>query len=550
MFYACCFWIWGNQRNEEEVKREFWKLFLIKTIMLSRKNVNFKNTSKAFRRAIIHLFIPAKDPIYIYIYLGIITSLAIILRLYFIDNPIGYDEAYTFIKFSSKPFKFALADYHAPNNHILNSLLIGMAYRLIGNHLWIVRIPAFIASVLSVPMAFIAGRRFFKAHQALAASVILAVSQTFILNAVNGRGYSLIILFSLLLANLAGILVKEESRPALIAYAFTGALGFYTIPIFLYPMAGISLWVVVTYLTEAESWQNRWRKLWIFIITCAASGVMTLILYSPVIIFGTGFESLVSNEIVKSQTWNSFVENFTTRSKNTWLNWMLYASPLMNQVLGAGFLISLAFYRKLSNQKLPMQLFLVLGAGVMILLQKVASFPRVWGYLEMFYLFFSATGLAWIVSKALARIWRKDIGEKILSSVVLLIALVVFTNITIKTQNKQTLANRANSSEFYMADYIANHLSDKDTIVAVAPIDIQIAYYLLIDGIPYKVFYQRDHPVQIENALVLVRTRGEYNINTLQKVLDFYELTGSLDVDAGNLAFDYGPLFIYSIPSN
>ena len=424
-----------------------------------------------------------------------------------------------------------------------------MAYRLIGNHLWIVRVPAFIASVLGVPMAFIAGRRFFKAHQALAASVILAVSQTFILNAVNGRGYSLIILFSLLLANLAGILVKEGSRSALIAYAITGALGFYTIPIFLYPMAGISLWVVITYLTEAEPWQNRWRKLRIFMITCVASGIMTIILYSPVIIFGTGFESLVSNDIVKSQTWNTFVENFTARSKNTWLNWMFYASPLINQVLGVGFLISLVFYRKLSNQRLPMQFFLVLGAGIMILLQKVASFPRVWGYLEMFYLFFSATGLAWIASEILARIWRKDIREKILSSLVLLIALVVFTNITIKTQNKQTQANRANASEFYMADYIANHILDKDTIVAVAPVDIQIAYYLLIDGVPYEVFYQRDHPAQIENALVLVRTRGEYNINTLQKVLDFYQLTDSLDVDAGNLVFDYGPLFIYSIPS-
>ena len=53
----------------------------------------------------------------------------------------------------------------------------------------------------------------------------------------------------------------------------------------------------------------------------------------------------------------------------------------------------------------------------------------------------------------------------------------------------------------------------------------------------------------MENAFVLVRTRGEYNINTLEKVLDFYELNDSLDVDAGNLVFDYGPLFVYSIPA-
>ena len=517
--------------------------------MFKRKDIYSQDIIRAFRGALVHLFVPAKDPVYIYISLGIVTFLAVVLRLYYVGYPIGYDEAYTFVRFSSKPFKFILADYHAPNNHILNSLLIGIVYRMIGNHLWIVRVPAFIASVLSVPAAFITGRRFFSASQALAASVILAVSPTFIYTAVNGRGYSLIILFSLLLANFAGILVKEESRSALIAYAITGALGFYTIPIFLYPMAGISLWVAVTYLTAAEPWQNRWRKLSTFLVTCVISGVMTLILYSPVIIFGTGFKSLVSNEIVKSQNWHSFLSNFVTRSNNTWLDWTYYASPLVNQVLLAGFVISLVFYRKASSQKLPMQLFLVLGAGIMLVLQRVAPLPRIWGYLEMFYLFFSAIGLVWLVSWMVARIWRRDADAKILSGLVLLIAFIVFFNMTIKTQNKQARANRWIAPEFFVADYIATHITEKDTVIAVAPADMQTAYYLLIDGISYDVFYQRDHPVDIENAYVLVQTRGDYGINTLEELLDFYKLTDSLDLNAGSLVFDYGPLLVYSIPS-
>ena len=526
--------------------RERW---IKKVIMLNRKGIKWKQFLEALRNALVHLFLPAKDSAYVYFLLGGITFLSIVLRLYYIDNAIGYDEAYTFIRFSSKPFKFALADYHAPNNHILNSLLIGVAYRLLGNHLWIVRVPAFIASVLSVPMAFVAVRRFFKVHQALAVAVTLAVSQTFILNAVNGRGYPLIILFSLLLANLAGLLVKEESRFVLIAYAITGALGFYTIPIFLYPMAGISLWVAVTYLTAPEPWKARWRKVGVFLLACVASGLLTLLLYSPVIIFGTGFKSLVANDIVKSQSWQSFLENFVVRSKNTWGNWTRYTSPAMNWILAVGFLISLFFYRKSSNQRLPMQVFLVIGAGVMIFLQRAVALPRIWGYLEMFYLFFSAAGLAWAVAKMLGLIWQRDISEKILNGLVLAVLLMAFANITVKTQNKETRANRAHSSAFYVAEYIATHISEKDTVVAVAPIDIQIAYYLLIEGVPYEVFYQRDYPKEIENAFILVRTKGEYNINTLEKVLDFYQLTDSLDVDAENLVFDYGPLFVYSIPS-
>ena len=110
---------------------------------------------KAFRDILKHLFVPADDPGYIKIFLGIVTLIAVILRLYIINDPIGYDEAYTFINFSSKPFKFILADYHAPNNHILNSVLIGIIYRILGDHIWIVRVPAFIASVLGVPVSFI-----------------------------------------------------------------------------------------------------------------------------------------------------------------------------------------------------------------------------------------------------------------------------------------------------------------------------------------------------------------------------------------------------------
>ncbi|HKJ37420.1 MAG TPA: hypothetical protein VJ972_01475, partial [Anaerolineales bacterium] len=63
-------------------------------------------------------------------------------------------------------------------------------------------------------------------------------------------------------------------------------------------------------------------------------------------------------------------------------------------------------------------------------------------------------------------------------------------------------------------------------------------------------FYQRDHPVNIQNALVLVRTRGEYNINTLEKVLDFFDLTSRLNTASSQRVFEYGPLFIYSIPAN
>jgi uncharacterized membrane protein len=502
-----------------------------------------------FRGILIHLFSTPSDTKYTKILLGLITIVGLILRLYLINSPIGYDEAYTFINFSSKPFKFILADYHAPNNHILNSLLIGIVYRIFGDYNWIVRLPSFIAGALGIPVSYIMARKFFSAQQSLAAAAVLAVTPNIVAASANGRGYTLIILFSLLLVNFAGLIIKGQSRSALIAYAITGALGFYSIPIFLYPMAGISLWVIGTYLVSDETRQARWSKVKTFLMACMGSGAITFLLYSPVIIFGTGFNSLVGNDIVKSQTWHEFFDNIVTRSYFTWQSWMSSFAPAIRYILGLGFILSAALYRKVSNQRLPLQVFLVLGAIVMLMLQRVFPLPRIWGYLEMFYLLFSAAGLIGMGHLIFQNIGGEKQGQTILSTAVLLFTLIIFINVTSTTQSRQARLDRTVAPEQFAAEFLAENLTRNDTIVAVAPADIQTAYYLKINGISYEYFYQRDHPVEFQNAMVLVRTRGEYNINTLDKVLDFYELTAGLDVASSEQVFEYGPLFIFSIPA-
>jgi hypothetical protein len=95
-----------------------------------------------------HLFLQEKEPVYILFLLGGITLIGLVLRVLVINRPIAYDEAYTFINFASRPFKHILADYSAPNNHILHTILVGIVYRLFGEEPWVPRLPAFIAGAL------------------------------------------------------------------------------------------------------------------------------------------------------------------------------------------------------------------------------------------------------------------------------------------------------------------------------------------------------------------------------------------------------------------
>ena len=503
----------------------------------------------SLRAVLAHLFVPAKDTFSIYLILGGLTLIGLILRLLDLNQSIAYDEAYTFIHFASRPFKHILADYSAPNNHIFHTILVGIAYRLFGAEPWALRLPAFFAGILIVPAMYIAAHRFFSPYQSLAAAGLMAVIPLFINYSVNGRGYTLLVLFALLLANFAGILVRQQSKPALVAFTLTAALGFYTIPIFLYPMAGISLWVVATYLFASEPRATRLRKLAIFLAVCVAAGLLTLLLYSPVIVFGSGLSSIIGNEIVKSLSWSTFLENLDPRLLKAWNKWMIGIGPVVEYLFLGGFLVSILFYRKVSNQRLPMQIFLALAVAFLLVLQRVSPLPRIWIYLEAFYLMFAAAGLVWLVEMALRsrRMAGPTLANRTLSVAIPLVFLGAFAATLIARQQNPVFQDRDLLPEAYAADYLAEHLRPEDIIVATGPVDIQTAYYLSLDGIPFERFYQRDHPVEIQNALVILRENSKYK--TPESVVDFFKLDQELDLSAAELVFEYASVQIYSIPA-
>lgn len=516
--------------------------------ILNASNTHSNEPARSFSLRTIFecLFVQEQEPRYILLILGAITLLGFVLRVLAINKPIAYDEAYTFINFAARPFKHILADYSAPNNHIFHTILVGIAYRLFGGQPWVLRLPAFIAGTLMTPVMYLTARRFFSRAQALGAAALVAVVPVFINYSVNGRGYTMLFLFALLLTNFAAVLVTQQSRPALIAYGLTAALGFYTIPIFLYPMAGVSLWVVMTYLADKESWQNKSRRLAVFLGVCILAGLLTLVLYSPVILFGSGLSSLIGNEFVESLDWPSFLANLGPRMINVWDKWMIGLNSNVEYLFLGGFLLSLFLYRQVSNQKLPLQVALALAITILLIIQRVTPTPRIWLYLEVFYLMFAAAGLVWLVNLLVRRILQPQLSERILSFAILLAFIGAFINALIA--QRETLAEVGNHSpEEYAAAYLADHLQPEDTIVATSPVDIETAYYLSLQGIPFDRFYKRDHPVEIQNALLLVRENSKYK--TPESVVNFFKLDDELDVPAAELVFEYANVQIYSIPA-
>lgn len=211
------------------------------------------------------------------------------------------------------------------------------------------------------------------------------------------------------------------------------------------------------------------------------------------------------------------------------------------------FLLSLLLYRKVSNQKLPMQVFLALGAAIIVVLQRVTPTPRIWLYLDVFYLMFVAAGLVWFAEFLVGKFANPSLTQRIISAAILLVFIGAFANALIARQQNPVFQDRDLLPEAYAADYLADHLTSQDTIVATGPADIQTAYYLSLHDIPFERFYQRDHPVKIQNALVMVRQNSKYK--TPESVVNFFKLDQALDLSEPKLVYEYASVQIYSIPA-
>jgi 4-amino-4-deoxy-L-arabinose transferase-like glycosyltransferase len=490
-----------------------------------------------------HLFLPGRDPAYIYWILGAVTLLGMVLRLWRMGQPIAYDEAYTFLNFAIRDVKHILADYSAPNNHIFHTLLVRISYALFGDQAWMVRVPAFLAGTLCIPAAFFTARRMFGCPESLAAAALVALTPWFIDYSANGRGYTLIILFSLLLANLGALLIQQQSRLALAAYAVIAALGFYTIPIFLYPMAGVSLWVLVSHLTTNEPRRERSANARAFLAACVSTGLLVFLLYSPVILFGTGLDSITSNEFVESRDGAMFIENLGPRAVRTWESWMIGIGQTVQYLLLGGFLLSLLFYKRLARQRWPLPLFLIAAIAILLVIQQVAPLARVWIYLEAFYVMFAGAGLAWLAGILFHRLDTRTAWLVPMVTLLIVIGVFIFQYVEVS----QASANRDRSPEEYAAEFLASHLQAGDKILATAPVDIQTAYYLQMKGVPYDTFYRRDRAEKAEHPIILLRTGTRYN--TPEGVLDFYQLTSEFDPGSFRRIYEYGPVQIFSIPS-
>jgi Dolichyl-phosphate-mannose-protein mannosyltransferase len=446
--------------------------------------------------------------------IGVVTLIALLVRLEFLFQPMRYDEAVTFVHFASQPWYIALTNYAAPNNHVFHSLLVHFSTLVFGDDPWAVRLPAFVAGIALVPASYVAARVLYGKDAALVAAALVAGSSVLIEYSTNARGYTLMALVFVLLLALAAHLQSSWNQAAWLVFALVGAVGFYIVPVMLYAFGAVVVWLTISLWPDDRALIVR-RLAPSIVVT----GLLSLLLYAP-ILASSGLDALVGNEFVESLSWRTFTSRAPDSLVDVAQQWHRDAPLPLVLLLLAGFVIAVACHRRLSRFAFPPALAALVWIVPLVIAQRVVPFERVWLFLVPLYLMTAAAGLVYTLRPVASRV-----GADALATAVALGLGGLLAAIAVATQS---VYESEETSTFRDADPIAALLEDGlrsgEKVLVAPPADGILEYEFLTRGMdPAALLYWRR--LGTTQRLAVVVQEGPRNY-TLPEVLADERLEG------------------------
>lgn len=246
-------------------------------------------------------------------FLIILISSISIHRVYIsLNTSVIYDEAWTYLAFTSKNPIVAVCFYPASNNHILFSHLTQLTKYLPFDILFNLRLPSIISGILAILTFFFLTKKYVSNFGIYIAIIFFSLSFPVIYYGFAARGYSLLLLmFVISFFSAIEIIQNSENRKAFCNLTLSSALGFYTIPIYLYPYISILLFISI-YFIYSKKISAFFRVVKFGILT----SIIVILLYMPIFVV-SGVNSVISNKFVKPKTLNYVIENLTIHFSNT-----------------------------------------------------------------------------------------------------------------------------------------------------------------------------------------------------------------------------------------
>jgi 4-amino-4-deoxy-L-arabinose transferase-like glycosyltransferase len=218
-----------------------------------------------------------------WLWLAILTALAVLLRAIGLNGGLWWDEIYTLVASVRSPLRQIVTVFPGDNQHTLFSVLAHLSITAFGEHAWSLRLPAMLLGAATVPVLYLFAREIVGRTEALLASLLLTVAYHHVWFSQNARGYSTLALLALLSSWLLLRGLRRGRTSDFVWYGVVSALGAYThlTMVLLVVSHAVLCMIPLGVPGLAEDWFRRWR---LPVFGFVVAGVLTLLLYAPVLI--------------------------------------------------------------------------------------------------------------------------------------------------------------------------------------------------------------------------------------------------------------------------
>ena len=426
-----------------------------------------------------------------------IAVVTVTLRLMYLDQPMRYDESLTYASFVRQPWAAAFSLYPTPSHHLLHTLMVKAVAGVLGDAPWALRLPAFVAGLLIVPATYAVARVLYGGVAALFSAALVASSAVLTLYATNARGYSIVVLAFLLLVLIAARIIARPTRDLWMAFGVTAGIGVWTIPVMLYPLGAVCVWVVLSLLE-----QHRRAQLRGLVGALALAALIVILAYLP-IVKHSGLNALTRNAWVTPAPWLDFFQTMSGMTRELLRSWSLGLPPIVSFALGLFAVVALRYHARVSRFRIGVPLAAFVWSCWVLVVNHRAPFARVFLWLLPLAAAVIGAGIVHVAERRPS--WQRLMTERA-PVMAIGLALVAFASLVLSRAVLLTRDTGTYRDAQQAAAILRGALRPGDRVMAAPPSTAPLTYYFDRIGIPQTYFTVAE---QDTKRVILVVDAGE-----------------------------------------
>lgn len=491
---------------------------------------------------IVRALVPSKQEIIPLAVLLVIIIFGIFFRYAYLWRPMGHDETYTFMAFASRGLRVVITDYHLPNNHIFHTILVNLFSQMLGDSPAVIRLPAFIAGILIIPATYLIGKIFYDWKIGLVAASVIAALPVLVDYSTTARGYTIITLFALMIVAISAYVKDNQNLVAwFILIGFSG-LGLYTNPTMIYPIGMAFTWLILSSMIK-DIIPGYGKRFYLYLLLSGVGiALFTGFLYLP-IIYTSGLQSVVGNEVVEALNWSDFTQSLLPRIRNTWQEWNRSVHPIFSSIALIGLVASFFVPRLPRNRRVPLILAGFIWIAAALLVQRVAPWPRIWLFLLPFFIIWITAGIIGLINLLIAKLPKSELLIHLIWGI-LIVMLLLAGIVRTYPQYSEKIFSKGEVEQ--VADFLQDYLQDGDVVVVTSPDTVVLKYYLMRNNID-KEFTELTKEKEVARSIVVV---NQATGQTLEYVLDRRSFLDDIELASAEEIYQSRRFILYQLSSN